>query len=78
MVGYIFSHGVPSAIAKIIAEIKMPNDAFTLHFEIRTIINTMTSANTISTYDVDIKTSLLDFILPLTAGCLKVADIIFY
>ena len=58
MVPSISAHGVPSAIASIRAAIRIPIAALTLHLEMRKIINRITSAKTISTYDVDIKPTL--------------------
>ena len=49
MVLSIFSHGVLSATERIKAETRIPIAAFTLHFEIRMIINAITTAKTIST-----------------------------
>ena len=68
MVPSISAHGVPSAIASIRAAIRIPIAALTLHLEMRKIINRITSAKTISTYDVDIKPTLPN--LYFTAGFL--------
>lgn len=54
MVPSISCHGVPRAMARINADKRIPMAALTLHLEISTIIRTITSANTINTYDVDI------------------------
>ena len=50
------------------AAIRIPIAALTLHLEMRKIINRITSAKTISTYDVDIKPTLPN--LYFTAGFL--------
>ena len=54
MVPSMSCQGVPRAMARINADRRIPMAALTLHLEISTIIKTITRANTISTYDVDI------------------------